>query len=276
MADDLFTTVIAVDANYVKQLQYSVLTWQMFRKEIFRNPLLVVIDGQCELEIISQLPKAITTHPRLTISVWPNKAGAVFKNQRDRMLSAFVHIPPAEVKTPWWLKVDCDAIAMGNATGWFDPLWFASMRERALSVLPDAMPLLELSPIIIAPGWNYTKPATQPAELDSWGNEHPVMRQWPPLNIPYNPEARTVSHKRFCSWVSFYRTDWTRWAASLCSYPNIPVPSQDGFHWYAAERAGSAGRVLKINMKSLGWTNIPRFRKLKEKVESIIKNSEMR
>lgn len=267
MSDALFTTVIAVDANYVKQLQYSVLTWKLYRKEIFQNPLLVIMDARCLHEIISQLPRAITTHPNVSYYVWPQSETATFKNQRDRMLSAFVHVPPLEVKTPWWLKVDCDAIALGNPAGWFDEKWFDEKCDGAGEKSKN---------IIVAPGWNYTKPATQPAELDAWGNSQPILSQYPALNIPYNPEARTISHKRFCSWVSFYNTNWSRWAAMLCDYPNIPVPSQDGFHWYVSERTGDAGRVLKVNMKSLGWTNIPKFRKLKEKVEALMKNIETR
>ena len=259
MSQDLFTTVIAVDANYVAQLAYSVLTWQLYRKQIFENPLLVIVDRQNHFDIIGKLPPAITGHKKLQIHVWPDEAhaDAPFVNQRERMLSAFVHAPPRLVETPWWLKVDCDAIALGNPDAWFDPAWFAGDK------------------IIVAPKWGYSKPGHQPGDLDAWANEHFILSQYPPLNIPYNGEKR-LGHERICSWVSFYNARWTRWASMLCDYPRIPVPSQDGYHWFIAARTKDTGRVLKVNMKRLGWDNISKLENLKEKVTQLVTTRETR
>lgn len=262
MSENLFTTVIAVDAKYVRQLQYSVLTWQIHRPQLFKNPLVVIIDRQAEVEIRVAMPPAINNHPQVSFHVWPDEAHAAspFVSQRERMLSAFVHLPPRVVKTPWWLKIDCDVLAYGNADGWLDTEWMlGGEKER----------------IIVAPRWGYSKPGHQPGDLDNWGNQHPVLRGWPPLNIPYSGEKR-LGHERICSWVSFYNTAWSHWAASLCEYPRIPVPSQDGFHWYVAARSRDTGRVLKVNMKRLGWDNISKLDKLKAKVEAMFATANTR
>lgn len=252
-----FTTVIAVDAKYVEQLTWSAATWEAFRPEIFERPMLVVVDRAADLQI-SKLPPQITKHKRVKFVTWPDAEPATpFVSQRERMLSAFVHAAPRHVTTPWWLKVDTDAIGLSHCC-WFEKKWLEESSGY----------------VMIAPGWGYTKPAGQMAALDTWANSHPVLSQWPALNLPFDPNGKRCFHSRICSWVSFYRTDWTRHAASLCEYPRIPVPSQDGFHWYVAARQQQTDKILRVNFKRLGWTNIPKTRKLKETVETVFRTLE--
>lgn len=249
-ANDLFTLVVAVDARHLEQLKLVWPTWCRHKPSLLSYPMLVIFDhAQCtEAEVRAIL----ANHSRVHYFGWPLYADDFTRfassghkarwtdPQRYKMLAAFVHVPSQVVGTPYWLKLDTDVVATGN-DDWIDKSWFAE------------------HPAIVSHRWGYTKPADQMLELDRWVTEHSrkmgFLNQKPPLNIRPDPEGDKASHRRIISWCAFFNTEFTQWVARLCTLTcgshHLPVPSQDGVHFYLAKRAEMA--IVTPHMKRLGW-----------------------
>jgi hypothetical protein len=176
---------------------------------------------------------------------WPERPAAVFDKwsnpQRYMMLSGFVHVPAlCQIETPYWLKLDLDAVATGH-DDWVDPSWFKD------------------NPAIVSQPWGYTKPADQMLKLDQWVDryaEHlPILANQPPLNLVPKEGSSLVKHPRIISWCGFFSTGFTSlcsaMASTTCGRGRLPVPSQDGFMFYAAKRAGLPIHIAQ--MKSRGF-----------------------
>ena len=173
-----------------------------------------------------------------------------YGTQRERMLTGFVFCSNY-VTTPWWIKIDTDAYCADDSRPWLDPEWF---EDRPTPLAYVANP------------WGYTKGADWPERCDAWGDQHDrFSANRPALQLPYDPAARTIRHPRMCSWVSVYRTQWTRWAASLTGgVPQLPVPSQDTYHWYCAERGQHA--VKHVKFKRRGWRTVSNTSRLRDAI----------
>lgn len=262
-----FTTVVGVDAKTLPQLELTLPTWHKYRPEMFRQPWLIFYD-----RVAVTLPWLRRTVGHLLHGcdvravAWPSDPRACYPTQRERMLSGFVHAPRF-VATDWWLKVDTDAVAL-HATDWLPPAWF-EQQPQPEQPKTDIDPYIPYAPgynVWIASPWGYTKPADQMQQLDAWGDGVDALQPYPRLDVPFEPGARRARHRRMASWVSFYRTDWSRYASEVarhyCSPNHIPVPSQDGYHFYFAQRRGD--RYLRAQMKRRGWTNCPRAKQLME------------
>lgn len=240
------TVVLGVDAKTAAQLYISAPTWAKYRPELFTLPWYVFVDGeQLPVRQILDLMTTIGKTADVRVFPWPTVA-TEYASQREKMLSGFCHVC-RYVETPWWVKIDTDAIALNAAQPWPEPEW------------------LQGEHVIIASPWGYTKPADQMATLDDWGDAVPGLREYPRLNIPYTPGGRRARHQRIASWVSFYRSDWSRMASDMARHYagmcKIPVPSQDGYHYYVAARRGD--KILRAQQKRRGWTNCPRLEQLK-------------
>jgi hypothetical protein len=246
----MFTTVIAVDEQTIKQLRVSWPTWQRHRRDILSNPMLIIYDR----EQVTPDDLSFVKHDNVTYYGWP--PGGDFDTQREKMLSAFVHVPPWEVATQWWLKVDCDALAH-NSDPWIDPRWFDKSPEK-----PESFNSF------IGSSWGYTKPANQMSLLDLWAAMVPGLSNHVALDLPYDPESGTLRHTRLASWICFFNTEWSRSASEYADFPTIPVPSEDGYHFYVAERRGDP--YLLTNFKRRGWSNHSRIAKLREAAERIM------
>ena len=158
------------------------------------------------------------------------------------MLAGFIYVASQYVRTPYWLKLDCDVVADGR-DDWIDPIWF------------------EADPAIVAHRWAFTKPPNQMDLLDAWvekEKDKPIvamLAKRPPLNLhPESLESERLSHKRIISWCGFFQTGFTRVCAAMatetCPLLNMPVPSQDGFCWYVAQRLGFP--IVRTNLKRMG------------------------
>jgi len=279
------TIVCAVDRKTIEQFIVSVPTWIKYRPEMAEFPWMIIYDrAQLKLEDIRDViiktglkdfhRDAARTYTGVMACPWPKNKTAqewdlrntdrpYFANQREKMLTAFVRCAPY-IDTEWWAKIDTDAVALRPAD-WLPDEWFA--RDELVGARfyePADKPTWAKYNVWIASPWSYTKPADQMAKLDDWadGIDFPVPR----LDLPFDPDGRRCRHPRMASWVSFYRSDWTRYVsrviADKCDPDKIPVPSQDGVHWYFSARMNV--RTLRTSMKRRGWTNCPRMTKLRE------------
>lgn len=251
-----FTTVVAVDAKTVAFAAHSIPTWRRNQPLLWKLPLVVLFDRRHFYDESLVALQELFDHPNAEFVPWPPDRAAKleYETQRERMLSAFVYAPAvAPIETPYWCKIDLDSIAL-RPSPWPLSEWF------------------EGNPVWVASPWGYTKPADQMARLDAWANEVDALQHFPALNLPVAAGAKRCVHKRMCSWLSFYRTEWSHGAAHIaavsCGAYRIPVPSQDGYHWYVAARRGERGR--HVSMKKFGWTNHCRLSRLKTAAAGIL------
>lgn len=266
------TLVLGVDAKYLPQLAVAIKTWAAFQPGLMRWPWVVFFDTAVHSADVAKVLGSGGKFADALLVPWGNCPND-YSSQRERMLTGFVHVPPATVETKWWMKLDCDALALpGTAREPFpDPDWFApGAHVRVAGETVDQPTNRE--PVLIGSPWGYTKPADQIAKLNLWGDHHNELSQYPRLDLRHEENARRLYHPRYCSWLSFYNTEWSRWAAALSDRGRvplkIPVPSQDGYHWYCAARTRAAVRLVK--MKRYGWNNYPKFDKLQQAAQEAL------
>ena len=273
------TLVLGVDAKTLPQFEVSHRTWKLHQPKIWSWPWVVFYDSAIAETFGSMAVRLVDggVVPENTMFVaWPDNCLPVdakapkYEHQREKMLSGFPYVAADFVRTPWWCKIDTDAICH-RASDWPQDEWFATLglpeRNGADAGLPADLPK------IVAPGWNYTKGQNFLGRLEEWG-DHTYLNDYTRLNIPFDPTHLRVPHRRWCSWNSFYETDWTRWFVGLLEQGGmeagkLPIPSQDSTMWYAAEREGRF--VRKVNMKKFGWNNYPKLDKLIEAAQSVMR-----
>lgn len=246
MSQSLFTLVVGVDAKHLEQLLLVWPTWKRHKPELLDFPMLLFWDresfsGETPGYDIARLlgrPLEAVPWPPPGVSYGPGDGSRWTNPQREKMLSGFVHVPAAFVRTPYWLKLDTDTVATGNHD------WLLRAEEQ-----------LAERPAILAQKWSYTKPADQMLRLDRWAEAVPALSGTEPLGLAPPEGWSRVPHRRIISWCGFFRTDFTRLASRLaaesCGLGRLPVPSQDGYLWYLATRLGEP--VARANFKRLGW-----------------------
>lgn len=236
-----FTIVLAVDARHLRQLSWTLPTWRRHKPSLFDRPMLVIYDWT---QLHPSEVRSVVGYRDSKLHAWPPDGFSIpsgtdkWSNpQRAKMLASFVHVPPAYVETPYWLKIDTDVVATGM-DDWIDPAWF------------------EGSPVIVSHPWKYTKPPDQMVKLDEWVEKTGLFRGTKSLNIVPKPGAELVCHPRIISFVGFFRTDFTGIASEaarmMVGNCRLPVPSQDGYLWYLAARTGQG--IVRTRMKSRGWS----------------------
>jgi cephalosporin hydroxylase len=245
------TLILGVDAAHLEELRLVWPGWMRFKPELRSMPCVVFYDaGQvspAEMTFMSE-------HPQVRYVPWDLPHA---QNQREKMLTGFVHVPAREVQTPWYLKLDTDVIATEPGE-WIKPKWFEPDEKGEL-------------PVFIAPAWGYSKPRYVMDVLDDWGDGVPMLAKKPRLNLPYSDRSSIVRHPRIISWLFFGRTDWTREMAALCGKNGrMPVPSQDTFMTYCAVRLG-CGHV-RTRMSNHGWKHQRPRRAQAEKITAKLLN----
>ena len=255
-----YTLVCGVDRKHLKQLHWVFPTWARRKPSLLSHPMLVFYDLE---QLSGEIVEELVPHPNLTTVPWP-PAGVTYSGgsdkwsdpQRHKMFAGFVHVAAGYVETDYWLKLDTDVVAVGD-DDWIDPDWFAE------------------GPAVVSQAWGYTKPPGQMIELDEWVKRNPVylgsFRL--PLNLAPGPGADRLRHRRIISWCAFFGTAFTAMCAGLadltCGEGQLPVPSQDGYMWYMAARAGLP--IVRTNMKALGWEHWTAERNIREAVERAMK-----
>jgi len=253
-----YSTVVGVDEYHLRQLELVWPTWKKHKPSMLKHQMIAFYDRGSMSEVRI---RAAVDHPDLQCIPWPMKGldwdrekgeekNKFHNPHRAMMLSGFVYVPAAFVRASYWLKLDTDVVATG-IDDWIDPCWF------------------EGDPVIVSHRWTFTRPADQMLKMDRWVEENrerlpAEIVNTKPLNLIPQPGWNRVGHKRIISWCGFFDTAWTRRMALLTRRLDgifqLPIPSQDGYLWYMAERAGR--KVVRTNMKSKGfahwhtWSNI--------------------
>lgn len=247
------TIVCAVDANYIEQAEHTVPFWFERHPALSGFPFVVFYcsDGAHVVDI-GRVKKAFRGCEDLRLVEWPSPewaSASSYFNQRDLMLSAFCWAH-RWASTEYLLKIDVDAWPKKDKP--LDELLKPSFFNRSLTARGEMLPALIASP------WGYTKPAEQMGTLDRWADRAGVPGK--SLNLKVNGESRRCVHPRVASWVCFINREFAAEAAEFVPPGRIPVPSQDGFHWYMAARLGWP--VYRYKFKRSGWTNTPRLRNI--------------
>jgi hypothetical protein len=244
-----FSTVVALDERHLEEWELSWPTWAKFRPEILQQPLHLLVDNTCSVKWWRNR-LGFVRHSDLRLSLV--EAPPLCVSQREKMLSAFVLLAPKVVDTSWMLKVDTDAVARHA-----DSSWCANER---IAQVGGVDPVYSSSP------WAYTKPAQWLIALDEWGNDHPVLKRFPPLGLQPPPHCKRFGHSRTTSWCFFGQTTWCRGVAEEVGR-RLPIPSHDTLLWYWAVRTGQTYR--REAMKRFGWDHV-HARRLASVVKSIL------
>lgn len=253
-----FTIVVALDARTLGQFRATWPTWRALKPELLDFNWLVIADGFAgspewwreQLEDLELPPH------RLILWSWPqrdDKHATAAITQRERMLTAFVRVPPACVTTSHWIKVDTDVIATRRSK-WIERSWFRG----------SAVPAMVASP------WGYSKPPDILHRLQRWADRHPnsLLRQTAPLSLPELQEGmETMPLPRIASWLCIVELGFSKLAAQLMTGDRLPVPSQDTYHWYLATRLGIP--IRRHNFKRGGWETIHSDRRRAERIKGI-------
>lgn len=246
-----FTTLVAVDEVHVAELKSTWPTWKRHRPELLQRKLLLLCDA-ARTQADWEKTLRFVDHPGKQIVLWDSP----ISDQREKMLSSLVFGAARHVTTPWYLKLDTDAAALQPGS-WLEQEWF---REDETGRLPA----------FIASPWAYTKPGKWIDRIEQWAATVPELAAHPPLNLRSNPGSNKVLHPRIISWCFFGNTEWTKRMAALCG-DRLPIPSQDTFLWYCAERQRDFYR--RVRMNRFGWKHIACRRRLKGACNAAMKGS---
>lgn len=216
------TTVVALDGGHIGEFRSTWPTWRRHKPQLADSPMLLILDTQTEPPGGYYLPADLPEHK---IVFWP---GLPDRPQRERMLTALTLLPGHYVETPWYVKIDTDTVAVDDGP------W--------LPKHPDA--------VFYASPWGYTKPGQFILDLEAWGNSHPFLGKLPELGIRVAHPQKRCRHRRVISYVMLVDTGWSREAAGLAG-DSLPVPSQDTFLWYVAQRTGKSW--VRWQFKDMGF-----------------------
>ena len=237
MSQPQFTTIVAVDAEHLREFVVAFPTWVQNVRGFDRKSLLLLFDSNMSAGEIASL-HAYSDCPVHVDEILPPKFPRTYAvTQRERMLSAIAYAT-RRVTTKWFLKLDTDTIAMPGG----DWLYEAAVKNEDASG----------GAVIIAPRWGYTKPGHWLDMLDLWADTVPQLRH------SYRPK-RTMSGNvakspRIISYAMFGRTDFANECLDLLADREgrrLPVPSQDTFAWYCA--VAMQRDVVRVNPSGIRW-----------------------
>jgi hypothetical protein len=233
------TLLLVIDNQHLDELKVAWKNWNYFKPEITNLPVFLVYDKEIEnrLTEIPEIAKKATLYP------FTNKQ--YYASQRDAMLTSFFE-GIRNIKTKHYLKVDTDCLAHNHDKGWL----------KQMDIADDV--------VFVSKGWGYTKPAAKIYALEDWADK--TLSQYPRLNLKPVEGSDLIKHKRIISWIFLGKTDWTNSMSGLCwknDHYELPLPSQDTFTWYCAER--TKAKYIRTNFKEYGFDH-GRIRKLVDSI----------
>jgi len=210
------TIVTGVNNKYLNSFKNHFPMWMKIRG-IMEYQFIVFAHTDCYQEIVEFL-KPYNNIEKIVKWEFP-----IASNMREEMLSAFVFGIKPNVKTKYWMKLDCDCTPLSDEL-----------------VIPSEA----FNSHITATKWHYTKVKGDDSgndghwlnRLDDWADSLPDFKGTKRM-FPENIEGRRYRHRRICSFCEIEKTAWTKHLAKMCG-ERLPVPSQDTTTWYAASRLG--------------------------------------
>jgi len=268
-----YTVIVGLDARHLEQLKLVWPTWKRHKLGTVGTVPMIAFYDKDQLDS-SDIYQAID-HPNLKLVPWPPKdityagdnSDKWSNPQRHKMLAGFVYVPALYVKTPYFLKIDTDALATG-VPDWIDTDWFNDQ------------------PAIITSPWGFTRPPDQMLVLDAWierstgiikctrNDMIQSIQNTEPLRLVPEPGAGRVMHSRIISQCGFFNTKFNRSVAELsnatCGHYQLPVASQDGVLWYLSKRINK--KIVRVRMKNFGWEMWSAFSNIKRRAAEIMKD----
>lgn len=214
------TIVTAVNPKYADACKKNMARW-MRTPGLKEQKFVVFVNGFANAK-----DRAFIEYPNVKVVRWTYPFEA---SQRETMLAAFILGVSEHVRTPYWMKLDCDTTPKKPYFKWFD------YHKATITSSP----------------WHYTKCKGDDKlkEKGHWFNRMDnLFSPHAPL-FPKNLDVDKyfkVSHrpgnefgipKRFGSFAHIERTDFTRKIAEIIrsrSGGRLPIPSQDTISWYCA------------------------------------------
>jgi hypothetical protein len=230
------TLLLVLDEEHLKELNVSAPTWFICHPEVAEMPILVLYDRDGlspDHPGFGEFEDTVGRYcARRTVSYrgWPDD-GLSWETHREKMLLGYVH-GASHVETPWFLKIDTDAIATERKASFVDDGWFQDD------------PAFVSNPL-------YTTRHTlrQLHRLERWAEGVPSLGGLPTPD--YELLEKRKMPIKMCSWIMFGNCGWFRRVAADC--PRMPVPSQDSFHSYVAMKGGS--KWTPVDFSKLGWAH---------------------
>jgi hypothetical protein len=223
----LFTTL---DKQSAAILPHTWQTWMRFHPWLASRPAYVLHPPGFDVEPLRKV--LARDHPTVQFLAW---AADSTRSDRDRWARAWLQFPAQQVKTPWYLKLEPEAVATEDVQ-WLKPEWFEPDGENRQAAW-------------IAPAWGYSKPASTLQTLDDWGDKIPQLASLPRLNLPFNPSDSRIRHEAISSWLLIGNTAWIKEVAAYAP-ENLPA-SYDTWMAYCAARRRD--RIVRVSFKNYGW-----------------------
>lgn len=230
--DDI-TLILCIDKDHIEELKFAWETWKHFKPEIvnLKNKILIY-DSNIENNIkdLNFIDNTFTLHK------FVNKK--YYSNQRDAMLTSWFEGIDL-VHTKFYLKIDTDCYATNN-----DNKWIEYIEDRYKYVF-------------ISSPWGYTKNPERIVKLENWGDSIDILNKKNKLNLSYSDNI--IIHPRIISFIFLGDTEWTRKMSNYCLIDDhyvLPVPSQDTFMWYCAERGEYPYKRIKFKKSGFSHTRL--------------------
>ena len=209
------TIVTAVNELYLDKLKKNFPKWQKI-EGLMEYPYIIFAHEDC----YDDVKDYFKNYKRVNVIKWS------FKNAdstREEMLSAFVFGVAKNVKTPYWMKLDCDTYPV-NSNITKVPIPDSSFKNQ-----------------ITSNKWGYTKIKSDDKNDRHWLN---ILDDWADNISYFNGTNRLFSHEitekkykhsRIISYIEIEKTNWTKFLSEICG-DKLPIPSQDTLTWYCAKR----------------------------------------
>lgn len=213
------TIVTAVNPKYAEPCKKNMERW-MHTPGLKEQKFIVFVNGFANAK-----DRTFLEYPNVKVVRWAYPFEA---SQRETMLAAFILGVADNVKTPYWMKLDCDTTPKKNHFKWPD------YRKATITSSP----------------WHYTKCKSDDHlhEKGHWFNRldavfspdapiFPKMDVDKHFKVSHRPGNEFGIPKRFGSFAHIERTEFTKKIAEIIRSEcdgRLPIPSQDTISWYCA------------------------------------------
>lgn len=232
-----YTVVIVVDQEHLAELEMTIHTWRKHKPELWRTGWLVLYD--CDYLSESTVRGRLSSHGIYPeFQRWPPNR-ELFNCHSEKMTSALFYAC-RYVSTPWWLRLDVDAVAYKSAD------WIPSPRDDSIMVGHGTRSIV----------------STPLRRMDNWADSIPEFEGHPRLRY-------FARHRKLHGFCTFYRTQWTREMVNIseknCGPLGMPLPFEDAYFMFCAQRFRK--RYQWMNVRKTGWLHPRRGRPLTQMVE---------